>query len=227
MSDTKGNRPDTGASAVDPDAVTAPEADASAPSALERARRKVGGAGAKVTELRSSRSGERSSRGDDAVATAASTGAAAATRAPAAPVAASATTQVIAGAPSSVTRRTRKARLRLARLDPWSVFKTALLFAVAGAIIFFIATWVVWGVINASGVFNSVNNAVNELVASPGSTTTFRLEDYVNTHRILGLTALVGAIDAVLFTALATLFAFLYNLAASVMGGLEVTLAED
>ena len=30
-----------------------------------------------------------------------------------------------------------------------------------------------------------------------------------------------------IITAVATLFAFLYNLAATVMGGLEVTLAED
>ena len=168
--------------------------------------------GVKVSELRPASSASE----EDPVIAAASTGATAAGGG-------------VVGAPAAagVTRRTRKARLRLARMDPWSVFKTALLFAVAGAIIFFIATWVVWGVINASGVFDSVNKAVNDLVASPGSTSAFRLEDYVNTHRILGLTALIGAIDAVLFTALATLFSFLYNLAASVMGGLEVTLAED
>ena len=127
----------------------------------------------------------------------------------------------------SITRRTRKARLRLARLDPWSVMKTVFLFSIAGAIVFFVATWVVWGVINASGVFDSVNKAVNDLVASPTSESTFRLEAYVNTSRILGFSALIGALNVVLLTALATLFSFLYNLAATVMGGLEVTLAED
>ena len=53
------------------------------------------------------------------------------------------------------------------------------------------------------------------------------IRDSVNTGRVLGLTALIGAINAVLFTAISTLFSFLYNLAAQVMGGLEVTLAED
>ncbi|MEL4356411.1 MULTISPECIES: DUF3566 domain-containing protein [unclassified Luteococcus] len=128
---------------------------------------------------------------------------------------------------AAVTRRTRKARLRLSRLDPWSVMKTMLMFSVAGGIIFFVATWVVWGVINSSGVFESVNEAVTQIVASPGSDTAFRLEDYVNTHKVLGFAALISALNVVLLTALATLFSFLYNLAATVIGGLEVTLAED
>lgn len=128
---------------------------------------------------------------------------------------------------STSIRRTRKARLRISRIDPWSVMKTSLLFGVAGAIIFFVAVWVVWGVIGASGAFDSMNKAVNDLIASPTSQTKFQLSDYLNTGRVLGLTAIIGAVDAVLFTALSTLFSFLYNLAAQVMGGLEVTLAED
>lgn len=137
------------------------------------------------------------------------------------------TADVPGAASAGINRRTRKARLRLSRLDPWSVMKTMLLFSVASGIIFFIATWVVWGVINTSGVFDSVNKSVTDLVASPGSETAFRLEDYVNTWRVLGFAALISVINVVLLTALATLFAFLYNLAATVMGGLEVTLAED
>ncbi|WP_420176355.1 DUF3566 domain-containing protein [Luteococcus sp. OSA5] len=128
---------------------------------------------------------------------------------------------------SATSRRTRRARLRLSRVDPWSVMKTAFLFTMAGGIIFFVSTWVIWGVINASGVFESVNTAVTDLVASPGAESAFRLEDYVNTPKVLGLAALISAINVVLLTALATLFSFLYNLAATVMGGLEVTLAED
>ncbi len=64
-------------------------------------------------------------------------------------------------------------------------------------------------------------------MSSPTSTKKFQLSDYVNTGRVLGLTAVIGVIDAVLFTALSVVFAFLYNLAAQIMGGLELTLAED
>ncbi|MSS44686.1 DUF3566 domain-containing protein [Cutibacterium sp. WCA-380-WT-3A] len=129
--------------------------------------------------------------------------------------------------PARAARRTRKARLRLTRVDPWSVMKTSLLFGVAGAVILFIATWIIWGIIGASGAFDSMNKVVNDLISSPSSTSKFQLSDYVNTGRVLGFTALIGAINAVLFTAISTLFSFLYNLAAQVMGGLEVTLAED
>ena len=43
----------------------------------------------------------------------------------------------------------------------------------------------------------------------------------------MGITMLISAIDVVLITALATLGAFIYNMAASLLGGIEVTLAED
>ena len=38
---------------------------------------------------------------------------------------------------------------------------------------------------------------------------------------------LVAVVDVVLLTAIATLGAFLYNMAAALLGGVEVTLAED
>ena len=45
--------------------------------------------------------------------------------------------------------------------------------------------------------------------------------------RVLSFTMLVSVLNVILLTAIATLGAFLYNLAASLLGGLEVTLAED
>ncbi len=129
--------------------------------------------------------------------------------------------------PVAVSRRTRKARLRISRIDPWSVMKTSFLFSMAAAIIFFIATWVTWSVIQQSGVFASVNKAVSDLTSSPTLPSSFKLENWVNTNKVLGFAAIISAIDVVILTALVTLFSFLYNLAAAAIGGLEVTLAED
>lgn len=126
-----------------------------------------------------------------------------------------------------VARRTRKARLRLARLDPWSVMKTAFLFSIAGGIMLVVAVYAVWTVVGASGLFDSVNEVVKSVVSTPGDTTPFRVEEYINTSRVMGVTALVACVDVVIITALATLASFLYNLAATMLGGLEVTLAED
>lgn len=124
-------------------------------------------------------------------------------------------------------RGTRKARLRLSRLDPWSVMKTAFLFSIAAGIVFVVAVFAVWTVIGSSGLFGSVDSIVGSVLQSPGDTTPFRIEDYVNTQKVMGVTAFLACIDVVIITALATLASFLYNLAATMLGGLEVTLAED
>jgi hypothetical protein len=147
---------------------------------------------------------------------------------PAAPAAAATAQPLVTARPKvGAARRTRKARLRLSRVDPWSVMKTALLFSIAAGIILVVATYGVWSVLNASGLFTAVNDMVKSVVSTPGDTTPFRIEEYVNTQKIIGVAALIAVVDVLIFTALATLGSFLYNLAATVLGGLEVTLAED
>jgi Transmembrane domain of unknown function (DUF3566) len=124
-------------------------------------------------------------------------------------------------------RRTRKARLRLSRLDPWSVMKTSFLFSIAAGVMLVVAVYVVWTVIGSSGLFDSVNEMVKSVVSTPGDTTPFLVQDYINTQKVMGVAALLACVDVVIFTALATLGSFLYNLAATMLGGLEITLAED
>ncbi|GAB3917570.1 hypothetical protein GCM10011575_31380 [Microlunatus endophyticus] len=128
---------------------------------------------------------------------------------------------------AGAARGTRKARLRLSRLDPWSVMKTSFMFSIAAGIVFVVAVFAVWTVIGSSGLFSSIDSIVGSVLQSPGDTTPFRVEDYVNTQKVMGVTAFLACIDVVIFTALATLASFLYNLAATMLGGLEVTLAED
>jgi hypothetical protein len=126
-----------------------------------------------------------------------------------------------------MARRTRKARLRLSRLDPWSVMKTSFLFSIAAGIMLVVAVYTMWTVLESSGLFESVNDIVKSVVSTPGDTTPFRIQDYVNTQKVMGVAALIACVDVVIFTALATLGSFLYNLAATMLGGLEITLAED
>lgn len=124
-------------------------------------------------------------------------------------------------------RRTRKARLRLSRLDPWSVMKTVFLFSIAFGIMFWVAVYLVWTIIEASGIFGAINEVVTSLVSSPSDTTGWHIEDYISMNKVLGISALIAVINVVLMTALGTIGAFLYNLSANILGGLEVTLAED
>lgn len=126
-----------------------------------------------------------------------------------------------------VARRTRKARLRLSRLDPWSVMKTSFLFSIAAGIMLVVAVYSIWTVLSTSHLFDSINEIVRSVVSTPGDTTPFRIQEYINTQKVMGVTALIACVDVVIFTALATLGSFLYNLAATMLGGLEITLAED
>lgn len=123
-------------------------------------------------------------------------------------------------------RAPRRARLRLTRIDPWSVMKTAFLLSIAFAVVTVISVAMVWQVLGAAGVWDSINSTVQESIGGE-DVAGFRIEDYVGTSRVLGFTMLVAAIDVVLITAAATLTAFLYNMAAALLGGVEITLAED
>lgn len=120
----------------------------------------------------------------------------------------------------------RRARLRLTRIDPWSVMKTAFLLAIAFGVVTVVSVLMVWSVLGAAGVWDSINETIQQSIGGP-ETSDLDVENYIGTSRVLGFTMLVAAVDVVLITAIATLGAFLYNMSAALLGGIEVTLAED
>jgi len=119
----------------------------------------------------------------------------------------------------------RRARLRLTRLDPWSVMKTSFLLSIALGVVTIVAVFIVWTVLGAAGVWDSINKAVSDIVGDSGSD--WNIKDYLGTSRVMGFTMVIAVVDVVLLTAVATLGAFLYNMAAALLGGVEVTLSED
>ncbi|WP_086886571.1 DUF3566 domain-containing protein, partial [Streptomyces rhizosphaericus] len=122
--------------------------------------------------------------------------------------------------------RTRKARLRVARVDPWSVMKVSFLLAIALGICTVIAVAVLWMVMDAMGVFSAVGGTISDATESQKGSG-FDLESFLSLPRVLGFTGIIAVINVVLATALATLGAFIYNLSAGFVGGVELTLAED
>lgn len=127
---------------------------------------------------------------------------------------------------SGVGRTPRRARLRLTRIDPWSVMKTSFLLSIAFGIVTVVSVLMVWTVLDRAGVWESINATVGDVVGQE-TASSFDVEDYIGTSRVLGFTMLIAAIDVILLTAVATLSAFLYNMSAALLGGVEVTLAED
>jgi hypothetical protein len=128
--------------------------------------------------------------------------------------------------PKDAPKASRRARLRMTRVDPWSVMKTAFLLSIALGIVLVVSVFMVWSVLDAADVWSSINKTVRDVLGGD-SASTFDIEDYLGTRRVVGFSMIVAAVDVVLLTAIATLGAFLYNMSASLLGGIEVTLAED
>ncbi|MGW2849778.1 DUF3566 domain-containing protein [Streptomyces sp. NPDC001274] len=124
------------------------------------------------------------------------------------------------------TPRTRKARLRVAKADPWSVMKVSFLLSIALGICTVVASAVLWMVMDAMGVFEAVGGTISEATGSSDGAG-FDLQAFLSLPKVLIFTSVIAVIDVVLATALATLGAFIYNLSAGFVGGVELTLAED
>jgi hypothetical protein len=127
---------------------------------------------------------------------------------------------------AGTTPRTRKARLRVAKADPWSVMKVSFLLSIALGICTIVASAVLWMVMDAMGVFSTVGGTISEATGSNESNG-FDLQSFLSLPHVLMFASIIAVIDVVLATALATLGAFIYNLSAGFVGGIELTLAED
>ncbi len=116
--------------------------------------------------------------------------------------------------------RPRVARLVVARVDPWSVMKLGFLLAIASAIVLIVAVAAIWHVLNGMGVFTALQGPIGEV-------SNIDLMAYVGLRQVLSATTILAVANVILITAMSTLAAFLYNICASLVGGLNVTLAED
>lgn len=126
-----------------------------------------------------------------------------------------------AGRPASA----RRVRLTVSRVDPWSAMKVSFLLSVALGIAGVIATAVLWTVLDAMGVFDQINGVIGQVVADGSNS--FDILDFVGFTRVVSLSIVIGVVDVILMTAIATLAAFLYNISSALVGGLKLTLTDD
>jgi len=128
---------------------------------------------------------------------------------------------------SAAARGPRRARLNLKRIDPWSVMKFSFAVSVVLFIVVVVATSVLYLALDAMGVWGEVNTSLKELVSASGGTDSGATGGFqITAWGVIGTSMLIGAVNVVLFTALATLGAFIYNVCADLVGGVELTLAE-
>jgi uncharacterized membrane protein len=125
---------------------------------------------------------------------------------------------------AAAARSPRRARLQLRRVDPWSMMKFSFAVSLVMFVVLVVATSVLYVILDGMGVFASLNSTVGDFVSGSGETATVSFK--ITAKGVIGGAALLGILNMVIFTALSTLSAFIYNVCADLVGGVEVTLAE-
>ncbi|WP_329518958.1 MULTISPECIES: DUF3566 domain-containing protein [Thermomonosporaceae] len=121
----------------------------------------------------------------------------------------------------------RKAQLQLARLEPWSVMKFSFVMSLVCFVVLLVAVVVLYMILSGLGVFDAISDTINSLTRQQGETTGgIDAGNWFSFIRVFGYTVLVGALNVLLITALSTVGSVIYNLAADLVGGVEVTLKE-
>ncbi|MEO6502844.1 MAG: DUF3566 domain-containing protein [Jatrophihabitantaceae bacterium] len=118
------------------------------------------------------------------------------------------------------SRQPRRARLTLSHINVYSVFKFSCVLAIALFFVWLIMVGVLYGILDVSGVFSKVNETVQTITGDE------KTGDVVTGSLVFGGAIIIGAVNIVLFIALSTIGAMIYNLCADLVGGTEVTLSE-
>lgn len=134
---------------------------------------------------------------------------------------------LLSGDDMSATRREggpRKARVLVSRVDPWSALKIGFLLSIALGIMTVVAVYVLWSVLNGMGTFSLADQWIQDLFTSNEE---LNLEQFYSLDKWMSAAVLISVVNVVLLTALSAVFAFLYNIVSSIVGGVYVTLTDD
>lgn len=213
---------------------TAPRRDLA--GAAARARATTRGPGSTTSEPRYAAPSSDGGSGMARTAAAVGAGAAAGTSPAGAPAAAreggtarTARTRTGRGGAARAPRRTgpRRVRLTVQRIDPWSVMKISFLVSVALGIAGVVAIAVLWTVLSGMDVFSTINDLYVQLTTGESGATGTSIMEWLGFGRVMSLAVVIGVVNVILLTAIATLSAFLYNICTALVGGAQLTLADE
>ena len=114
--------------------------------------------------------------------------------------------------------RSRKARVVLRKVEPWSVFKISFFFYLCVMVVILGAMMILYAILGAIGALDSLTRLIRDLFADQS----FEIHGGWLFSRGLA----IGLALVVLWTLINVFIVFLYNLLSDVVGGIEVTLSE-
>lgn len=113
-----------------------------------------------------------------------------------------------------------RAGMQLRSIDPWTTFKISGVISVVLFFVWMIAVGVLYIVLSGMGVWSKINDSFQTLTNEQAGVS------LLTAGNVFTYAGLAGLANVILLTALATVGAFIYNLCADLVGGVEVTLAD-
>lgn len=123
----------------------------------------------------------------------------------------------------SINDTPRRVDIAIARVDAWTVMKVSFLLSVAFGIAMVIATAVLWFMVDGMHVFSTIEDFMKTI----GGEKFIPFLDYLRLPKVLSYATIAGVANVVLLTAISTLGAMLYNLIASLVGGVKISLMDE
>jgi len=117
----------------------------------------------------------------------------------------------------------RRVKMTISKVDPLSALKLGFLSSVAIGIMIVVAMMFLWFVLDSMHVFSEIQKLLDTL----NSESLLQVGKYLQFSRWMSFAVIVAIIDIVLFTALAAVSALIYNLIASLVGGLRITVTDE
>lgn len=112
---------------------------------------------------------------------------------------------------------TKQVRLKLVYIDFWSALKLSFFGAVAVGIVTVVMTGLLWVVLNSTGILIDLDGILSDIFNEPVS-----LAKDFSFARVMTFAAVIGGLNAIVFTVLGAILAVLYNMMVKITGGLHV-----
>ncbi|MCC6270012.1 MAG: DUF3566 domain-containing protein [Microbacteriaceae bacterium] len=113
---------------------------------------------------------------------------------------------------------TKQVRLKLVYIDFWSAVKLSFLISVSIAIVQIVVAFLVWTVLNSTGIFSTLTEILVDILGDP----TFSVMDSFSLSQVMLFAGVGALLSVVIGTALGAIAALIYNLSVRLTGGLLV-----
>jgi hypothetical protein len=113
---------------------------------------------------------------------------------------------------------TKQVRLKLVYIDFWSAVKLSFLISVCIGIVQIVATFLIWVILNSTGIFAQLTSILQEILTDQS----FNITDGFSLPSVMIFALISAVLSVIVGTALGAIAAALYNLSVRITGGLLV-----